>query len=306
MSDQLVAVARELLTQLLSAGPQKGARLKPLLVREFERRTRTTFQQAFWNFPKFSAFLAANADLLEVIPPGGPGDVTVQLRKGLLPSQPLSSATAVPPRPFLSKPLWHAFTNPDSKRRRFYHKLSGQLAHYVEGSQTHPNPRIAAAVAADPNYAEIVPITAEQQATWMREFLESVTLPEAKRSVVANLMGIPYSSAVNTAFMATLGDYAEGWRKFRAARVHEAARVWAERRGIPFEQPAGSGLRSISAPTGGVMDTAAAETPAFAGARERDARRWLHTLVDSLETSELTQVLLPATVLLRITSGRRE
>ena len=161
MSDELT-LARELLRQILATGPQKGARLKVLLVREFERRAPTTFQQAFWTFPKFSAFLAANADLVEVHAPGGPGDLTVRLRpqatadRAAAPAPQLAS-----PARFLPPPVWNAFTNPDPRRRRYFNKVSREIVHYLENSQEPPNPRIADLVVSDANYVEIQPASAD-------------------------------------------------------------------------------------------------------------------------------------------------
>jgi hypothetical protein len=114
--------------------------------------------------------------------------------------------------------------------------VSQEIVHYLEGSQQPPNPKIAAAVAEDPNYVEITPVSAEQQAVWLKEFLASVPVPESKRSLLTNLAAMPYSSAINTAFAATLGDLGESWRQFRAGRVHDAVRAWADRRGVTFDQ----------------------------------------------------------------------
>lgn len=304
MTDQL-SLARELLRQLLAGGPQKGARLKVLLAREFEKRTATTFHQAFWNFSKFSGFLAANADFLEVSAPVGPGDLTVRLRpQGTQDRLPTPPPPPVSPGRFLPPPVWNAFTNPDPRRHRFFHKVSQEIVHYLEGSQEPPNLRIAAAVAEDPNYVEITPVSAEQQAAWLKEFLASVPVPESKRSLLANLAAMPYSSAINTAFVATLGDLAESWRQFRAARVHDAVRTWAERRGVTLDQLlglpalAGSMIREQTAP--GDLAMTASPTPASA----QEMRRWLHTLVDALDAPDLAQILVPAATLLKLSTRR--
>src|SRR2546428_10349260 len=123
MTDHL-SLARELLRQLLAVGPQKGAALKVLLAREFERRTGTPFHQAFWTFPKFSAFLATNADLVNVVAPGGPGDISVSLRQAA--QQDRTGVATIPapllPGRFLPSPIWNAFANPDPRRRRFLNR----------------------------------------------------------------------------------------------------------------------------------------------------------------------------------------
>lgn len=304
MSDHLF-LARELLRQLLAGGPQKGARLKVVLAREFERRVGTTFQQAFWNFPKFSAFLASNADLLDIVTPGGPGDITVRLRQAGAPDR-LAAAVPAPVSPgmFLPPPVWNAFTNPDPRRRRFFHRATGEIAHYVEGSQEAPNPRIAAAVAEDSNYVEISPAPADKQSAWLKEFLASVPVPESKRSLLGTLAATPYSSAVNTAFGATLGDLAESWRQFRAARVQDTVRDWAERRDVPFDQIVG-----LSVPTNRVaaehgMRPVVASQALQPPASVHELRRWLHTVIDTLDAADLSQILLPAGTLFKLTTRR--
>jgi hypothetical protein len=307
MSDELT-LARELLRQLLALGPQKGARLKVLLVREFERRSAATFHQAFWTFPKFSSFLAANADLVEVHAPDGPGDLTVRLRPQATPER---AATPAPqlasPGRFLPPAVWNAFTNPDPRRRRFFNRVSREVVHYLENSQEPPNPRIAALVGNDANYVEIQPASAEQQAAWLKEFLASVPVPDSKRPLLTKLAEMPYSSAINTAFGATLGDLAESWRQFRAAKVQEVVRTWAERRGVALDQLYGLALSADTShqpahAQGASLVSAPLVAPTPVAASEM--RRWLHTLVDALETPDLAQILVPAAILLKLSTRR--
>jgi hypothetical protein len=295
MDDQL-SLAREILRQVLATGPQKGARLKGLLSREFERRTETTFPQAFWKFRKFSAFLAANADLLEIVPPDGPGDITVRLRQPGTPDQlAASSPSLASPGKSLPPAVWNAFTNPDPRRHRFFHRGTGNVAHYLEASKEYPNPKIAAVVAGDSNYVEIIPVSAEQQRSWLVEFLASVQVPESKRSLLATLSAAPYSSAVNTAFVATLGEYAESWRQFRASRVQGAVRDWAEQTGVPFDQVVG-----LSVPPRQVESTPQ-EAATLAPPSVDELRRWLHSVIDNLDAAGVSQILLPAGALFKLT-----
>lgn len=296
MTDHLVIV-RDILQQLLALGPQKGARLKVILSREFERRTGKSFHEAFWNLQKFSAFLAANADLVGVEEPGGPGDITVRLLHGAHGQPPASpSLTTDFPARFLPPAVWNAFTNPDPRRRRFFHRSAGEVVHFVEGSTETPNPAISARVSRDPGFVEIVPASAEQQRTWLKTFLINTNVPESKRQVLETLAAVPYSSAINTAFVATLGDYAESWRQFRSTRVTEVVRSWAEERTIQF----GSLLGEPAAPpkvSAAVMERRQSSEPR--PATDEDMRRWLHEVVDSMESAELSLVLLPAGILRR-------
>lgn len=298
MSNNL-AIAREVLQQLLSVGPQKGARLKPLLEREFERRSNISFRQAFWEFSKFSAFLAAHSDLCEVTPPGGPGDILVKLRGDAPKSIIALTAPVLPSTRFLPTSIWHAFTNPDPKRRRFYNRTSGRLVHFLEGSREPAHALIAADVAADQAFVEVTPISAEIQAAWMRDFLESTPLPPAMRSVLSNLASIPYSSSVNTAFFAALGPYSTSWRQFRARKVQEGVRAWADRNGVAFDQ-----LVSPTANRVAVEEKVA--IPGLQGGAAASARRQvLHELVDALDDGQLDHVFVPAGVLFRLLESRR-
>ncbi len=302
MNDQ-ISLVREILRQLL-VQPQKGSRLRPLLEREFEKRTGISFRAAFWSFPKFLTFLEANSDILDIVKPNGPGDITVQLRQDV-PSAPVS---ALPPPTslarFLPSSVWNAFTNPDLRRRRFFSRLSGEIVHYIEGSQTAHHLTIASVVANDSNYVEITPVSAEQQSGWLKEFLASVRVPESKQELLNILAETPYSSAVNTAFIATLEDLGEEWRQFRASRVHEAVRAWAESQNIPLDQvlrlPSHAIHGTVDQHGHGSLSPASQESSSI-----NDLRLWLHALIDKLDSTDASQILLPASTLFKLTGGRR-
>lgn len=284
-------VARELLRELLMTGAQRGARLKTLLAREFERRTGTDFSTAFWNYPKFSNFLLANSDLVDVSRPSDPGDVTVRLKQSYATAEPeMRQDVVINDVSFnLPKPLWHAFTNPDPKRRRFFHRLMHNVVHYVEGSTTDPNPRIAASVQSDRNYVEIIPAMAEQQSQWMKEFARAAPIPSAKKPVIDSLLNVPFTSQLNATFLTALGELSEQWSRSRALHVRQHVEQWANQNGITLDD--------LSAETAKVQKPSVSMH--YATGTEADLRSMLHLAIDALSSAELAQVLLPATVLSR-------
>jgi hypothetical protein len=130
-----------------------------------------------------------------------------------------------------------------------------------------------------------------------------VRVPESKQEVLNALAAAPYSSVVNTAVAATLGDLGESWRQFRAARIQEAVRSWAESRGIPLNQIIGQPSPTTYAATEEVVrHDFSAVSPQDSPAIEQ--RRRLHALIDSLEPADVSQILFPASVLFKLTSSR--
>lgn len=294
---------RQLLSELLSNGPQLGSRLKLQLSREFERVSGQRFDVLEGGFPNFTAFLAANADLVEVIRQAGPGDVTVRLKStaretshedDLLPA-PAPRQTRIPAE------LWQAFTNPDHRRRRFYNRTTRRVVHFVEGADSELDRRLSAEVAADKNFVKIDSIPGSIQTSWMHAFLESVSLPEGIRKTCGHLASAPYASAVNTAFTVALAEYGGAWKHFRASKVLERVDDWAAKHSInlhdvtpPEQQLYATAYRLTPSDTGIVTD----------GHPESELRRQLHALIDALEDRELDRVLIPMAVVSRFLKAR--
>lgn len=293
-------IAREILQQILAGGPRKGAPLKAVLMREFQRQTGADFNAAFWNFPKFSNFLAANADLVDVSYPLKIGDIAVSLRQPTDAVAEVGLERAIYPtarRAFsfrLPPPLWHAFTNPDPARRRFFHRLMHNVVHFVQGSEAEPNLSISASVQADSNYVEILPATAEQQNRWMREFVKTNDVPHGKRQLIDSLLAIPYTSQLNKTFCTALGEMEEDWNQWRALKIREFVEEWASANGITLDDLSAE----ITSPESSALSPS--PMPFGVGHAEAELRRRLHAAIDSLAPGELPQVLLPAVVLLRL------
>jgi hypothetical protein len=289
-------LTRQILTAVLSSGPQLGARLKQELVREFERRSGERFSVIERQFPTLTSLLTANADLVDVTRPSGPGDIMVRLK-------PQRSAWAIDyptqqaVRPlWIPAELWQAFTNPDRRRRRFYNRTTGHVVHFVDGSDAELDRRLAAEVSADNNFIGIDYIADFTQSAWMREFLDSVPLPDGIKKTCSHLASAPYVSAVNTAFTVALAEYAVSWKRFRASRVLDSVQEWAERSGVD--------LRPVTTASEELPATATEGVTAGTEIGESDARKTLHTLIDSLADKDLEHILIPITLASRVMKAR--
>jgi len=303
--------AKSILCDLLGAGPVRGARLKLLFSHAFEGREGVPYAEAFAQFSKFSDLLGQHLDVLQIDRPDGPGDVTVRLREG---------ATAIGTRPpqgaqasaslFMRPDLWQALTNPDPRRRRFVHCVTGEIVHFLADSDAEPNPRIAERVAREPQFVEIRAISAETQRTWMQDFVESGALTEARRRIVAPVLDLPYSSQVNTLFAGGLGEQAEAWRGFRARRVADYIRQWCSEKGLEVENVLRPGGVQRHLPTASEspaqLHEAAVKGVATGPHDAGDLRRSLVAALEQMTEEELSRVLFPASALLRIHSHRAQ
>lgn len=270
-------VARELILAVLSDGPMKGATLKLRILGDFERRTGEPFNSAFRLYPKFSSFLAANADLVEVVrpPEGVAGDITVRLRQRS--PNGASVPTSIPPLAsecHLRHDVWQALTNPDPNRRRFFDRNRHTVVHYLA-------PDVPEVLERDAGWVEIKPATADEQASWVREFAEFEPLPESKRRLITLIGTEPYSSQANADIIGVLAEYSGVWRAFRASKVIELAHTWSAQAGIPFEAIAKRREKSVTAPK------------AVTGDGLRDV---LLRVIASASEDELRQIQLPASL----------
>jgi len=204
--------------------------------------------------------------------------------------------------------VWAAFVNPDPNRRRFLHRLSRELVHFIAQSSTAPNPELAARVARDPMFVEIPFASAGLQREWLREFLDTTPLiPEARKSVARHFLELPFDSSVNAAFAASLGPHGEAWKRFRAKKVDGLVNAWAERNRIEpdmlGETPRVSenhalvpSERQRSTQLGGLQ-----EVHSTSGDADRAA---LLRVVETLDDTELRGILVPLSALERLLRSR--
>ena len=280
---------RGVLSRLLSSGPMLGARLRPLLIEEFRHATGRDLEPFLRSFGKFSAFLADNADLIEVCQDGRSADIRVSLRSAEQPSRALSQS-----RRRFSSELWRAFTNPDKRRSRFYHRDTHEVVHYLTTSSNHLDTSFANRVSGDDRFIEIEYAHASEQSRWMQDFLDSArNLPESTRRVAAHFVGIDYDSSVNTAFESALGPHGYEWRHFRALRVSEHIEQWAEKHTI---SPVPGGFTDDAIPSATERSIAPVLDPTHSEMSEQDLRNGLQSLICTMSFAELKQVLVPASV----------
>lgn len=285
------AVARSLLMQLLpeNGEPELGARLKQRIVEVFRSRG-----LPHPRLGKFSSFLAENSDIVDVARDEIPSDVRVRRKtanKSQVNTEPAVVAPPVERAPRLAPDLWAALTNPDPTRRRFYSRLKNRVVHYRENSGDEADSRIREEVERNErDFVEVSFVIAETQKGWMKEFLRIHPLPGRMRDVFDRLLELPYSSGLNYAFTASLGERAELWRVFRARRVHDVAQEWAAKNAISLSR------RDDEADIkGDSHGTAPVELRLSAAASP--LRVALHRAIDALNDSDLERVLLPASAL---------
>lgn len=283
--------ARDVLRGVLSSGSMLGARLRPLLIEAYRRATTRDVVPVLKSYGKFSAFLAANADLVDVRSDDKSGDIRVSLKTAETQHGP-----ALRPSRHLSRELWQAFTNPDERRRRFYHRDTREIIHYLDDSYETLDKSLARRVSSDDKFVGIQFAHARDQNGWMREFLDSTNgLPDSTRRVAGHLVSVPYESSVNWAFVSALGAYGEAWRRFRAAKVSDKVEQWAERNSISLQTEVPSTDAGTSFTT--TDDTglsSASETTT------EDLRNSLQSAIVLMSPTELAQVLVPATVCARL------
>jgi hypothetical protein len=194
----------------------------------------------------------------------------------------------------LPAPLWHAFTNPDSTRRRFFHRRMHNVAHYIEGSHADPNPRIADEIRKDQNYIEIRPASAEEQNRWMRRFAGMHGLPDGSKEIIDSLLAVPFTTQLTRTFSAALGPLADEWNRWRALQVRELAEKWASENGVPLAD------LSVSAQIEPSNLNRHAIAAAPAPSSETELRRFVHQAIDQLSAVELAALQLPAAVHFRL------
>lgn len=278
---------RDVLRGVLSSGSMLGARLRPLLVEEYRRTTTRDIEPVLKSFGKFSAFLAANADLVDVRSDDKSGDIRISLKATGAPQE-----SALQPSRRLSREIWQAFTNPDERRRRFYHRDTREIVHYLDNSSETLDKSLARRVSSDDKFIEIQFARAQEQNGWMREFLDSTSgLPDSTRRVAGHLVSVPYESSVNWAFASALGAYGEAWRRFRAAKVSDRVEQWAERNVLSLEAQDPYAATATADDTG---LSSASDTTAEA------LRKGLQSAIMLMSPAELAQVLIPATVCARL------
>jgi len=285
MSEEIkLQIARTLMSELLASGPMKAATLKIRMLKDFEERADEPFDLAFRKYPKFSAFLVANSDLLEVNrpAPGTGNDILVELRAGCsdASSSPVKSSSKSTgsmwrrPEVFLPDHLWKAFTTSMSDSANVFNRDSSELK--VVGK--------SAVSTLGRSWLEIEPVTSADQLSWIAQFADNDQLPAGLRSNLRRIAGEScHSGQTNYRVDREAGDYKELWRNFRANSVFAHVQRWCDK----WDVDPSKLLVPVSA-----KPQSSLQSPAEA------LRNALIHAISSASHDELRQIQIPSTLLL--------
>lgn len=287
----------QLLVRLLTVhSPEFGSRLKQRLNAVLEESGLNHFNERELGYKKFHEFLErVPGDLFSVERPDGKGDILVSLKAGTASSPALSPASQKKstaqakntPHPIRNE-VWQAFSNPDVARRRFLHKKTYAVRHYLIGENSPFEQEIEKD---SKEYVEIPRINGETQKGWTADFLKNIDLPASERSALDAMIAAEYTSGINAAFTRALGEHGKAWRRYRTRLVTEVIDQWAEHHAIPLEQ-----LRA--APKTNSSDTSTELTLSPSpSAREQAVK-----LLELIAEEDISRLILPtllSTILIR-------
>lgn len=283
--DELAHV-KQLIIQLLSTDSfEYGARLKQRLNITLESLGRPAFDQRKYGSKKFSQFLATHLDdRLAFERPDATGDIHVSLKHPAPRAHAVGASSASRPETTatIRSDIWQAFTNPDQQRKRFFHRATGEVVHFLEGMQSE----FEQAVQATPqHFAEIDFISAQTHKEWMSEFVEWLNLPEPERAPLDGLIAMEYSSSVNAAFTKALGEREQEWRKIRTLKVTERIKTWATQHHVKHDD-----LMLHRQVQGGSSSTA---TPAEPSTPTMTPRQQAARLLEMMSDEDILTVAIP-------------
>ncbi|WP_157378031.1 hypothetical protein [Burkholderia ubonensis] len=272
----------QLLTQLLADhSPEFGARLKQRLNALLVEHGQSRLNERALGFRRFQEYLErAHGDLVHIERPREDGDILVSLKSAQTPSphraDTLNKATGA--RAPIRNEVWQAFTNPDSSRKRFLHKQSRAVKHFVEGQPSGIPDEISVAAS---DFIEIKPIEGATQLGWMTRFLNEIDLPASERVVFDAMLNEEYSSSVNSTFTRALGDHGDAWRQFRTKLVTEHISTWASQHSVPMSDLRASPKQRVTAKAEGQPST------------QLSAREQVLRLLDLISDEDVTRLVLP-------------
>ncbi len=229
----------ELILQLLNnTSPEFGARLKQRLNKLLIKNGRCPFDERGYGYKRFSDFLQnVLGNKISIERPKETGDILVSLRhpKTIYSSSGIYSPSASPRKeeqsPVIRSDVWQAFTNPDPERKRFFHKETHAIRHFLR-EESSPSREV---IEHDPSqFIEIDLISGQVQMEWMRDFLDLLRMPSNQRPPLDALIAEPYSSRVNVAFTRALGEHGDSWRRHRIKKITSLIQRWAKQNDVLF------------------------------------------------------------------------
>ncbi len=233
-------IASQLILQLLHTNsPEFGARLKQRLNKSLISEGRSPFNERDYGHKRFSDFLqSVLGDKISIERPQKAGDIEVSLRhpQSIHSSSSFCSPSVSPMKADQSQVIrsdvWQAFTNPDPERKRFFHKETKTIRHFLQEGSSPSREEIER----DPHqFIEIDLISGQMQKEWMLAFLDSLRLSSNQRTPLDALIAEPYSSGVNATFTRALGDSGDSWRHYRINKITSIIQAWAEQHEVAFD-----------------------------------------------------------------------
>lgn len=289
-------LTKRLLVQLLRPdSPEFAARLKQRLDVAHVNSGLGRFDERHYGYRKFSEFLQQGfGDIIRIERPNGPGDVLVYLRAPAN-EAPTPNFTTKPQAslllPKLRNDVWQAFSNPDPRRKRFLNRHTGVVRHYLEHEQCAAKEDVESQPEV---FVEITPIDRSTQQTWMRQYLDTLDLPQDRKSALSTLLNEQYSSQLNATFTQALGPYGYGWRKYRTNQMLNCIQEWAKYNGVDFEllKPQQS------------KETQSSLDP-FGSRELLDPRRQAQRLLELVEDEKIEELVIPNLLIAILVQARR-
>jgi len=301
MPNHDAAVVERLLSQLLSVNspqPELGARLKQRLKAAYAANGYGVFDEKALGFRKFAEYLEKvhGATVSVDRPSENGGDILVHSKLSPSLSRAVQIGTAAqmtqPTTRAIRTAVWQAFANPDPLRKRFFDP-DGTVVHYLEHSNSNAQRMVEAAPQL---YVPILPASQETQSSWMREFLENLSISTAEKSPLEQMITEPYSSTLNATFTRALGPHGHTWSRFRTDKVASIIRHWAHENKVDSEllysRP--STTPNADLPSAATIPAAtAALSMSPAAAPVASPREQVIKLLDLLSDDDLERLVLP-------------
>jgi hypothetical protein len=239
---------RSIILELLSdRATEFGARLKQRLNRTLIQSGIPAFSEREYGYRKFSDFLIAElGHHLQIDKPSIDGDIQISLkadapsfappytRVAAVSAAPVSDQVTIKATfPIVRGDVWQAFTNLNPQRKRYWEKSVGQILHFLEDSDSDQAQQVAALPDA---FTEIPLVEGDTQLGWMHEFLAVSDFPDDEVASLRRLVAEGYSSRLNMLFARSLGQQQSQWKRYRAQRVIDIIRDWAQTNSVPIDR----------------------------------------------------------------------
>lgn len=263
---------KQLLKHLLvGRESESAARLLQNLINSPKALELGGFDYKRMGFSRFKDFLNACSDTvaLSVSPHG---DMLVAPQDTAKEKNPSSQEGALPIR----GDVWIAFSNPDPGRIRFLNRFNGHVFHQL----VHEG-QVADDISPGEDWVQVNPVSAEEQASWMRDFAVQTEGLAPEEFPVLNQ---PYRTSINGAFARALGPLGKRWNKYRTEKIAEAIREWCDKAGVDARilSPGWSVHPKMELPSPVV------ERPVDLSPRSRALK-----LIDTLTEDEISNILIP-------------